>query len=140
MNVSLSIDEKPGALHVFAALDIIVLLMVLAFVATHLSHRAGVSITLPRSSVRFASDSEALVLTVKGAADPVYYIGAFRVEKGELVENLRRRRDEEGLRTVLLRADARLPHSALLSLSSLVLAEGLECDFLAEPSAGAPGR
>lgn len=140
MNVSLSIDEKPGALHIFAALDIIVLLMVLSFVSTHLSHRAGVTVALPKSNVRFSSETEALVLTVKGAADPVYYIGSFRIDESELIEALRRRRDEEGLRTVLVRADARLPHSALLRLSEVVLGVGLECGLLAEPSAGAPGQ
>jgi len=138
MNVSLSIDEKPGALHVFAALDIIVLIMVLAFVGTYLTHRSGVEVTLPLSEARFAADHEALVLTMKGSVEPVYYIGSVRIEESDLLQEIQRKRDESGLQMVLIRADVRVPASWRDRLSRMILNEGLRCGWLAEPAVGAP--
>ncbi len=134
MNVSLTIDEKPGALHAFAALDILVLIMLLGFVATTLVHRAGVAVQLPTSETKFPVANEALVLTVKGAVEPVFYIGSRLVSEKDLVSTLRRKRDEEGLRMVLLRADSRLPATWERRLSEIILSEGLECGWLAEPA------
>lgn len=137
MNVALSIDEKPGALHVFAALDIIVLVMLLGFVATTLVHRAGVTVAMPNSEVRFRASDDAVVLTIKGAVDPVFYLGPKRVAEDRLVESLRNLRDQKGVRMILIRADSRLPATWQRRLSVLVLSEGLECGLLAEPvSAG----
>lgn len=133
MNVSLSIDEKPGALHVFAALDIIVLMMMLAFVVTTVVHRAGVVVSMPTSEVRFRADNEAAVLTVKGAVEPVFYLGSRRIAEEDLIANLRQLRDEQGVRMILLRADARLPAALQRRLSVLILSEGLECGVLGEP-------
>ena len=94
MNVSLSLDEKPGPLHAFAALDILVLIMLLGFVASTLVHRSGVAVSLPESATKFVAPNEALVLTVKGAVEPVLYIGSRPIVTNELVSTLKRKRDD----------------------------------------------
>ncbi|MEM9081510.1 MAG: biopolymer transporter ExbD [Verrucomicrobiota bacterium] len=133
MKVELTLDEKPGPLHVMAAVDIIVLVMVLGFVVTGLAHRAGIEVNLASSAFRVAADTESVVLTVKGATEPVFYVDALRVEEEGLVEVLRRKRDEEGASQVLLQADVRLPAAFQRRLSELILAEGLDCVWVAEP-------
>lgn len=138
VNVSLTVDESPGALHVFAALDIIVLIMLLGLVSASLIHRSGVEVELPRSATKFPSDSEALVLTVKGTEEPIFYIGTRIIEEEDLLQSLRLKRDEEGLRMVLLRADARLPATWQRRLSEMILSEDLRCGWLAEPARGIP--
>ena len=140
MNVSLTLDEKPGPLHAFAALDILVLIMLLGFVSTSLVNRSGVAVTLPQSETKFAAVGEALVLTVKGSSNPSYYVGPRPVTEKELIETLRRKRDEEGLRMVLLRADRRLSSEVQVQLSGLILREGLECGLLTNPTLQAPAR
>jgi biopolymer transport protein ExbD len=134
VNVSLTIDEKSGPLHAFAALDILVLIMLLGFVASSLVHRSGVAVQLPQSETKFPAANEALVLTVKGTIKPVFYMGARPIGEADLVETLQRKRDEEGLRMVLLRADRRMPVTWQARLSELVLSEGLDCGWLAEPA------
>lgn len=138
MNVSLTIDEKPGPLHAFAALDILVIIMLLGFVAGGLVHRSGVAVALPQSATKFPVANESLVLTVKGAVKPVFYVGSRPMAKDELISTLRRRRDEEGLRMVLVRADRRLTVTRLSEVSQVILSEGLECMWLGEPSLTAP--
>jgi hypothetical protein len=140
MNVELTIKDKPGPLHAFAALDILVLIMLLGFVASTLVHRAGITVTIPESGARFAalSEGETVVLTMKGAVEPVFYLGAERVAEEQLIASLRRLRDDDGVRMVLLRADARLPAMWQERLSEMVLAEGLKCGWLAEPKPGSP--
>lgn len=133
MNVSLTIDENPGPLHALAVLDILVLIMLLGFVASTLVHRAGVAVQLPQSQTRFPADNEALVLTVKGSTEPVFYIGSRPIAEEELIGTLQRKRDEEGLRMVLLRSDRRLPAIWERRLSEIILSEGLDCGWLAEP-------
>lgn len=112
--------------------------MLLGFVSAGLVHRSGVAVTLPQSETKFPAPNEALVLTVKGAVEPVYYLGSRSVSEKELIASLRRKRDEEGLRMVLLRADRRLPATLQLRLSEMILREGLECGLLAEPTLQAP--
>ncbi|GHC55444.1 ExbD/TolR family protein [Roseibacillus persicicus] len=138
MNVSLTIDENPGPLHALAVLDILVLIMLLGFVSATLVHRAGVAVQLPQSQTRFPADNEALVLTVKGALEPVVYLGSRPIAEEELIGTLRRKRDEEGLRMVLLRSDRRLPAMMQLRLSEIIVAEGLDCGWLAEPGPPRP--
>ncbi|MBK1835393.1 ExbD/TolR family protein [Roseibacillus ishigakijimensis] len=134
VNVSLTLDEKPGPLHALAALDIVVLVMLLGFVAGTLVHQAGVVVELPRSDSRFAVPEESLVLTVKGVIEPSFYVGAKRISRAELPGYLERRRDEEGLRMVLIRADRRLPATFASQLSELILKEDLECAWVGEPA------
>lgn len=138
MNVSLTIDENPGPLHALAVLDILVLIMLLGFVSATLVHRAGVAVQLPQSQTRFPADNEALVLTVKGALEPVVYLGSRPIAEEELIGTLRRKRDEEGLRMVLLRSDRRLPAMMQLRLSEIIVGEGLDCGWLAEPGPPRP--
>ena len=138
MNVSLTLDEKPGPLHAFAALDILVLIMLLGFVVSTLVHRSGVVVGLPESANKFVAPNEAIVLTVKGAVDPVLYIGSRPVAVSELASILRRKRDEEGLRMVLLKADRRVPSDWLQRLMVIVSSEGLDCGWLAEPELLSP--
>jgi hypothetical protein len=73
---------------------------------------------------------------MKGAVEPVFYLGAERVAEEQLIASLRRLRDDDGVRMVLLRADARLPAMWQERLSEMVLAEGLKCGWLAEPKPG----
>lgn len=133
MNVSLSLDEKAIPLHAFAALDILVLLMWLGFASSSVVHLSGVAVELPLSDTKFAAPNERLILTVKGTITPSFYIGPDPIEEAELVETLRRKRDEEGLRMVVLRADRRLPTEWERRLSEIILNEHLECGWLAEP-------
>lgn len=139
MNVSLTLDEKSGPMHAFAALDILVLIMLLGFVASSLVHRSGIAVQLPTSETKFPVASEALVLTVKGAVEPAFYIGSRPIGEEDLISTLQRKRDEEGLRMVLLRADRRLPATWERRLSEIILNEGLDCGWLAEPAPPAPG-
>ncbi|MDP0489896.1 MAG: hypothetical protein Q7Q71_02450 [Verrucomicrobiota bacterium JB023] len=133
--MELTLNEQPGPLHVLAALDIVVLVMVLGFVMGGMAHRAGVPVRMAGSSFRVAAETEAAVLTVKGTTDPVFYLDGSRVGEGSLPGLLRHRRDTGGLRMVLLRADVSLPATVQRRLSELVLAENLECVWLAEPEA-----
>ena len=130
MNVSLTLDEKAGPLHAFAALDILVLIMLLGFVSSTLVHRSGVAVQLAQSETKFPVASESLVLTVKGAVEPVFYIGARPVGEADLISTLQRKRDEEGLRMVLLRADRRLPATWERRLSEIILSEGLDLSLI----------
>lgn len=134
MNVSLTLDEKPGPLHAFAALDILVLIMLLGFVASSLVHRSGLAVSLPQSEIQFPAANEALVLTVKGTIEPVFYLGSRPIGESDLIATLRDQRDSEGLRMVLLRADRRMPAAWQARLSELILKEGLDCGWLAEPT------
>lgn len=136
MNVSLTLDEKAGPMHAFAALDILVLLMWLGFVSSSLVHLSGVSIELPRSETKFAAPNERVILTVKGAIEPSFYLGSRPVTEEELVEALRRKRDEEGLRMVVLRADRRSPAVWVQRLSEIILREGLDFGWSGEPMPG----
>ena len=132
--MSLSLDEKSGALQAFAALDILVLVMLLGFVANSLVHRAGLEVEMPQTAAKFQVPNERIILTVKGAAEPVYYLDSKPLAKGELVTALRRKRDEEGVRMVVVEADRRLPSMWLLRISGVIQAEGLDCGWLGEPT------
>ena len=133
VNVSLTVDEKVMPMHAFAAIDILILLMWLGFASASVVHLPGVAVELSRSETRFAVPNERLVLTVKGAVEPSFYIGAKPIAESELVQTLRRKRDEEGLRMVVVRADRRLPATWLKRLSGIILNEGLDCGWLSEP-------
>ena len=138
MNVSLTIDEKVLPLHAFAAVDILTLLMWLGFASSAVVHLPGIAVELPESETRFAVPNERLVLTVKGAIEPSLYIGSTPIAEEDLVSTLRRRRDEDGLRMVILRADRRLPATWERRLSEIILSEGLDCGWWAEPMRAAP--
>lgn len=125
-------------MHAFAALDIIVILMWMGLVSSSLVHFSGVAVELPRSETKFAAPNERLVLTVKGAIDPSFYIGSRPIAEAELVETLRNKRDQEGLRMVILRADRRLPATWERRLTEIILSEGLDCGWWAEPMPVAP--
>lgn len=133
MKVELTLDEKPGPLHLLAGVDIIVLIMLLGFVVTGMGHRAGVPVRLAESAFRVAADVEAAVLTVKGGLEPVLYVDGKRVEEEELAEVLGELRDRDGKRMILVRADARIPAALQIGLGELILGEGLECVWLGEP-------
>lgn len=120
-------------MHAFAALDILTLLMWLGFASAALLHLPGVAVELARSETRFAAPNERVILTVKGAVDPSFYIGSRPIGEEDLVETLRRKRDEEGLRMVILRADRRLPATWERRLTEIILSEGLDCGWWAEP-------
>ena len=138
MKVELSLDEKAGPLPVLAAIDIVVLILVLGFVITGIAHRSGLPVTLGLSQFRVAVDQESVVLTVKGAAEPVLYSDSKPVEEGDLAVSLRTLRTEEGIQMVVVKGDLRLSAQAQSRFSELVLNEGLECVWLAEADLSAP--
>ena len=125
-------------MHAFAAFDILVLLMWMGLVSSSLVHFSGVAVELPRSETKFAAPNERLILTVKGAIDPSFYIGSKPISEADLVETLRTKRDAEGLRMVILRADRRLPATWERRLTEIILSEGLDCGWWAEPMPMAP--
>ena len=132
MKVELTLDEKAGPIPILATLDIVILILVLGFVVSGLAHRPGLAVTMGLSHFRASAAEESVVLTIKGAVEPVLYLDSRPVQEAQLAKELVQLRDQGGIRMVLVKGDVRLAAQVQNRLSELILSQGLECVWIAE--------
>ncbi|MGJ8673357.1 ExbD/TolR family protein [Rubritalea sp.] len=108
MNLELTLPEKPGFLHGLPLIDLLALVMLFPLLTTSLAPQAGAEVELPETNFRLQRVSNPIVVSITGGADPQYWVGKDRVERGALLDAVRLRAEqwqEGGSAAVLLKVD-----------------------------------
>ena len=132
MKAELTVPERPAAVHLLVVLDVLVLLLVFFTLLTNVSQEAGISVHLPESSYRLRSYGKPIVVTARGGAVPVVYVGSERVPIEDLDAALMKSAEETGAETIFVHADEMLP----VAVERRIIEAGLELGL----NVALPGR
>ena len=127
MKAKLSLPERPSALFLVAVLDLLVVLLLFSTLIPMVAQQAGAVIDFAEIPSRGPSLRLAEKTTVTVTADnpPVIYLAGTRIGIDRLEDELRRRRDREGIEWVYILPDARASFDVVKDVGFKVRAAGL---------------
>lgn len=125
MKAELTLPERPATVHLLAVLDVLVLMLVFFVLLTSVTQEAGVSVGLAETGYRLKSYGKPIVVTARGGARPVVYVGQQRVTMEALDEELEKAVEASGAESMFLRADELLPVGVERAVIEAGLRQGL---------------
>ena len=129
MKLEMTLDERPGFLHVVPLFDLFALVVMLILLEPRFVARGGVSVEVPESQFQMQRYEESIVVTLgPGDAGARLHLGRRPVSLEELREELVKMRTEEVLaRTiVLLQADVGASVGMERKVSEVILSTGFK--------------
>jgi biopolymer transport protein ExbD len=126
-------------LNLVPLIDVVFTLIIFFVVTTSFTERSALRLQLPQANARSEDQASALVLQID--AEGKYYVGSQPVARpgaGPLRDALQQVLGEDRTRPVVLRADARTPHQAVVTAMDVLGRLGVErLSIATTPEAGA---
>ena len=122
--------RRPAGIRLTPLIDVVFILLVFFMLASSFMDWRGFDLGLPPAEARSDPDSRPIVVRV--LADGGYRLGGMDVPPGALAERVRRAREGDGDRPVIVRAADAAPVQATISALDRLHAGGIEAASLAE--------
>ncbi|MFC4994173.1 ExbD/TolR family protein [Rubritalea tangerina] len=129
MKLEMSLPEKPGFLHALPLIDLLALVMLFPLLTSSLAPQAGAEVELPETDFRLQRVSNPIVVSIVGGIEPQFWVGKERVEREDLLAEVRERAGEwgeGGTPAVLLKIDKSAQNLGM-DVSYALLREGYRC-------------
>jgi biopolymer transport protein ExbD len=138
MKVRRTVQPLLGPMDMTPLIDVVLLLLIFFILSSTFVLQPGIKVTPPRGVSNSGVRDSQFIVNVSSQQPPLIFLNDQVTSLSQLETEFRRIARIKADATVILRADAAVPHGLVTEIMSLALEAGVAVVVATKPSSGAP--